>query len=173
MRAVQEVVDFCNILGKVPELNDMLDKKVSDITNRIFSSRATFTVEHEPIAVRYEAPLYHVDMHMPDHIRLTGCDNAYLQVGFNPVTFVLVDKEATEKTTITKHLLRKHYRINADGVFLYLDAQEPTPADPIADILTDLRLKLGHEFFEAVLMPHLESLETRDESEQEGSTRSR
>ena len=157
MRAVQEVLDFCDILRNVPNLNTMLDKKTEDITKRLFSSRCAFTVEHESIAVRYEAPLYHVDMHMPDHVSLTSADNAYLHISFNPVKFAVVNTESEEGSTITKHLLVKQYRLDASGVFLHFQSNDGTPADPIADILTELRARLGHEFFEKNLMPHFEA----------------
>ncbi len=157
MRAVQEVLDFCGILRNAPELNAELDKRTEDITQRLFSDRCSFTVENETIAVHYEAPLYHVDMRMPEHIKLTSADNAYLQISFNPVKFAVLDKELEESSTITKHLLIKQYRLENNGTFLHFQSKDGTPADPIADIITELRAKLGHEFFEKNMMPYLEA----------------
>jgi hypothetical protein len=156
MRAVQEVLDFCGILRDAPELNAELDKRTEDITQRLFSDRCAFTVENESIAVHYEAPLYHVDMRMPEHISLTCADNAYLQISFNPVKFVVTDKESEESSTITKHLLIKQYRLETNGTFLHFQSKDGMAADPIADIITELRAKLGHEFFETTMMPFLE-----------------
>ena len=157
MQAVQEVLDFCGVLRDAPELNTELDKRTEDITQRLFSDRCAFTVENETIAVHYEAPLYHVDMRMPEHISLTSADNAYLQISFNPVKFVVHDKDSEENSTITKHLLIKQYRLETNGTFLHFQAKDGSPADPIADILTELRAKLGHEFFENKLMPFFET----------------
>jgi hypothetical protein len=157
MRAVQEVLDFCEILRNVPELNAALDKKTEDITQRLFSNRCTYTVENEPIAVQYEAPVYRVDMHMPDHISLSSVNNAYLHVSFNPVKFMVVNKEEEGEATITKHLLMKQYRLATDGTFLHFQSNEGAAADPISDIITELRAKLGHEFFEKHLMPYFEA----------------
>ena len=157
LRAVQEVLDFCEVLRNVPEFSAMLDKKLEDITQRLFSSRCAFTVEHEPIAVQYQAPLYRVDMHMPDHVSLSTADNAFLHISFNPVKFVVQNSPDEEHSTITQHLLLKQYRIEANGTFLHFQASDGTPADPIADILTELRAKLGHEFFEKNLLPYFEN----------------
>ncbi len=157
MRAVQEVLDFCGILRDAPELNAELDKRTEDITQRLFSDRCAFTVENETIAVCYEAPLYHVDMRMPEHVSLTCADNAYLQISFNPVKFVVADKESEENSTITKHLLIKQYRLETNGTFLHFQSKDGSPADPIADIITELRAKLGHNFFEKNMMPFLEA----------------
>ena len=157
MRAVQEVLDFCGILRNVPELNAALDKKTEDITQRLFSNRCTYTVENEPIAVQYEAPVYRVDMHMPDHVSLSSANNAYLHISFNPVKFLVVNKEEEGEATITKHLLMKQYRLATDGTFLHFQSNDGAAADPIADIITELRAKLGHEFFEKNLMPHFEA----------------
>jgi hypothetical protein len=157
MRAVNEVLEFCELLRNVPDFNALLDAKTEDITQRWFSTGCSYTVENEPIGVRYEAPRYRVDMHVPEHVSLTGVDNAYMHISFNPVTFVVHDKHATETSTITKHLLSKQYRITADGTFLHDQSANDTPVDPIAEILTDLRARLGHEFFERNLLPHFEA----------------
>ena len=157
MRAVQEVLDFCEILRNAPELNAMLDQKTEDITQRLFSNRCTYTVEREPITVQYEAPLYRVDMHMPEHITLSSANNAYLHISFNPVKFQVVNKEEEGEATITKHLLMKQYRLSAEGTFLHFQSNDGGAADPIADIITELRARLGHDFFEKNLMPYFES----------------
>ena len=96
-------------------------------------------------------------MHMPDRIGLTCSDNAYLHISFNPVKFTLANNESEENSTITKHLLIKQYRIEANGTFLHFQSRENTAADPIAEILTELRAKLGHDFFEKNLMPYFEA----------------
>ncbi len=152
MRAVQEVVDFCAVLRQVPELNRMLDQKTVEITERLYSSRSTYTIEEESISVRYEAPLYQVDMHVSDHVKLTGCDGAHIHIGFNPVKFVMTDKSST----VTHYLMSRQYRIEADGTFHRATGDDKQPADPVAEILTDLRLKLGFEFFEKTLLPYFE-----------------
>jgi len=156
MRAVQEVLDFCDLLREVPELTATLDKKIEDITQRLFSSRCTYTVEHESIVVEYEAPLYRVDMQKPDHVSLSSADNAYLHVSFNPVKFALLRSESEEDSTVTKHLLSKQYRLDSKGTFLHFQSRDGKPADPIADIISELRARLGHEFFEKNLMPFFE-----------------
>lgn len=156
MQAVQEVLDFCSILRNAPELNTELYKRTEDITQRLFSDRCAFSVENETIAVHYEAPLYHVDMRMPEHISLTCANNAYLQISFNPVKFVVHDKESEENSTITKHLLLKQYHLETNGTFLHFQSKDGSPADPIADIITELRAKLGYDFFENKLMPYFE-----------------
>ena len=157
MRAVQEVLDFCAMLREVPELTVALNQKTDDITQRLFSNRCTYTVEHEPIAVEYEAPLYSVDMHKPEHISLSRVDNAYLQVSFNPVKFEIFRSESESDSTVTKHLLSKHYRLDSSGTFLHFQSRDGAPADPIADIITELRARLGHDFFEKNLMPYFEA----------------
>jgi hypothetical protein len=157
MRAVQEVVDFCALLRNAPDLNKMLEQKAVEITERLYSNRSTYTIQHEPISVHYEAPLYQVDMHAPDHIRLTGCNNSHIQIGFNPVKFVMTDKFTTESSTVTQYLMSRQYRIESDGTFQRQTGDDGQVADPIAEILTDLRLKLGFEFFEKTLLPFLES----------------
>ncbi|MBX9727218.1 MAG: hypothetical protein K2X09_08130 [Rickettsiales bacterium] len=157
MRAVQEVLDFCAMLREVPELTAALDQKTDDITQRLYSNRATYTVEHEPIAVVYEAPLYSVDMRKPEHISLSRVDNAYLQVSFNPVKFELCRSESESNSTVTQHLLSKHYRLDSGGTFLHFQSRDGAPADPIADIITELRARLGHDFFEKNLMPYFEA----------------
>ncbi|MEQ1788924.1 MAG: hypothetical protein ABL857_00625 [Rickettsiales bacterium] len=96
-------------------------------------------------------------MRMPEHISLTCADNAYLQISFNPVKFVVTDKESEESSTITKHLLIKQYRLETNGTFLHFQSKDGAAADPIADIITELRAKLGHEFFERKLMPYFEA----------------
>ena len=157
MRAVKEVLDFCDMLREVPELTAALDQKTDDITQRLFSNRCTYTVEHEAIAVEYEAPLYSVDMHKPEHISLSRVDNAYLQVSFNPVKFEVFRSESESDSTVTKHLLSKHYRLDSNGTFLHFQSRDGSPADPVADIITELRARLGHDFFERNLMPYFES----------------
>lgn len=157
MRSVNEVLEFCELLRAAPELRDTLSRKTEDITQRLFSERGDYTVEEESIAVRYQAPFYRVDMHMPEHISLAGADNAYLHISFNPVTFALMRHESGEGATVTKHLLMKQYRLDASGTFIHFQSNDGTPADPIADIIADLRGKLGHDFFEVTLMPFLEA----------------
>ena len=163
MRAVQEVLDFCTLLREVPELTAALDQKTEDITQRLFSNKCTYSVEHEPIAVEYEAPLYRVDMHKPEHISLSRVDNAYLQISFNPVKFAVVRSESEEDATVTKHLLSKQYRLDSNGTFLHFQSRDGKAADPIADILTELRARLGHEFFEAKLLPYFEAHANRED----------
>lgn len=157
MRAVEEVIDFCDILREAPALNEALDKKTEDITERLFSNRSSYTIEHDPITVQYQAPVYRVDMHVPEHISLSCADNAFLHISFNPVKFVLVNSDQENAPTITKHLLIKQYRLNTDGDFLHFQSHDGSPADPIADIITELRAKLGREFFDVSLIPHLEA----------------
>ena len=157
MRAVQEVLDFCALLREVPERTAALDQKTEDITQRLYSNRSTYTVQHEPIAVQYEAPLYRVDMHKPDHISLSQVDNAYLHVSFNPVNFEVVRSESDKDSTVTMHLLSKQYRLDSNGTFLHFQSRDGKPADPIADIITELRARLGHDFFEAKLLPYFEA----------------
>jgi len=156
MRAVQEVLDFCTLLREVPELTAALDQKTDDITQRLYSNRATYTVQHKAIEVEYEAPLYRVDMHKPDHVSLSRVDNAYLHVSFNPVKFELLRSESEADSTVTTHLLSKQYRLDSNGTFLHFQSRDGSPADPIADIITELRARLGHDFFEKNLMPYLE-----------------
>ncbi len=156
MRSVNEVLEFCEILRKVPALKEALDRKIDDIKQRLLSDKCTYTVEDETIAVEYKAPFYQVDMHMPEHISLACVDDAYLQISFNPVKFVVTRNGSEENSTVTKHLLMKQYRLNANGTFLHFTGKDGTAADPIADIITELRAKIGREFFENSLMPFLE-----------------
>ena len=157
MRAVQEVLDFCDLLREVPELTKALDQKTEDITQRIFSNKCEYTVEHDAIAVEYEAPLYRVDMHKPEHVSLSRVDNAYLHVSFNPVKFAVFRSESETDATVTKHLLSKQYRLDSNGTFLHFQSRDGKPADPIADIITELRATLGHDFFEKNVMPYFEA----------------
>jgi hypothetical protein len=156
MRSVNEVLRFCELLRKMPELNDALDRKTEDITQRLFNDRSTYTMEDETIAVKYKAPFYQVDMHVPEHISLSCANDAYLHISFNPVKFVVVRSDSEENSTITKHLLMKQYRLDANGTFLHFKDNDGAAADPIADIITELREKIGREFFEMHLMPFLE-----------------
>lgn len=157
MRAVQEVVAFCSLLQNAPELNRILEAKALEITDRLYSNRAQYTIEHEPITVRYDAPMYQVDLHEPEHIRLTGEANASIQINFNPVKFTLTEKASSESSTVTQYLLSKQYRITEEGTFHRFTGDDKLPADPIAELLTELRLKLGFEFFDKHLMPYLET----------------
>jgi hypothetical protein len=161
MRAVQEVVDFCTLLQSAAELGKILEAKALEITDRLYSNRSQYTIEHEPIIVRYDAPMYQVDLHEPDHIRLTGEANASIQISFNPVKFIMTKKTSSESSTVTQYLLSKQYRITADGTFHRFTGDDKLPADPIAEILTDLRLKLGFEFFEKTLLPFFETDSTK------------
>ncbi len=156
MRSVNEVLEFCEILRKAPALKEVLDQKINDITQRLLSDKCTYTVEDENIAVEYKAPFYQVDMHMPEHISLANVDDAYLQISFNPVRFVVTRNGAEDGSMVTKHLLMKQYRLDANGAFLHFTGKDGTAADPIADIITELRAKIGREFFENSLMPCLE-----------------
>jgi len=106
--------------------------------------------------VEYKAPFYQVDMHMPEHISLANVDDAYLQISFNPVRFVVTRNGTEDGSMVTKHLLMKQYRLDANGAFLHFTGKDGTAADPIADIITELRAKIGREFFENSLMPFLE-----------------
>jgi hypothetical protein len=158
MRALQDVLGFCEMLRNVPELGATLDKKTEDITQRLFSNRSQFLMEQgEFIAVSYAAPQYHVDLRAPDHIRLRGADHAYLHISFNPVKFAVVNEAAAKQSTITKYLLVKQYRLVAGDGFMHFQSKEGIPADPVADILTELRVMLGHDFFEGNLLPYLEA----------------
>lgn len=157
MRAVQEVVEFCSVLQNAPELNKILEAKALEITDRLYSNRSQYTIEHEPITVRYDAPMYQVDLHEPEHIRLTGEANASLQINFNPVKFTMTEKTSSESSTVTQYLLSKQYRITAEGMFQRYTGDDKQPADPIAEIITELRLKLGFEFFDKHLMPFMET----------------
>lgn len=156
MRSVNEVLEFCEMLRKVPDLKEILDRKIEDITERLMTDKSTYKVEDENIAVEYKAPFYQVDMHMPEHISLACVDDAYLQISFNPVKFVITRNGSEENSTVTKHLLMKQYRLDANGAFLHFTGKDGTVADPIADIITELRAKIGREFFENSLMPFLE-----------------
>jgi hypothetical protein len=158
LRAVQEVIEFCALLRDMPELTGHLSKKTEEITQRLFSPRSDYTVQESMIEVRYEAPTYCVDMQMPDHIKPTiKGDTAYLHVHFNPVTFIMVNPEPQSKICITKSLLMKQYHLKLEEEKLYFYTYDGTPADPIADIITELRSKLGHAFFETKIMPYLEA----------------
>src|ERR1700679_627170 len=53
MRSVNEVLEFCEILRKVPALKEALDRKIDDIKQRLLSDKCTYTVEDETIAVEY------------------------------------------------------------------------------------------------------------------------
>ena len=161
MRSVQEVLDFCSLLREVPELIAALDQKTEDITQCLFSNKCTFSVEREPIVVEYEAPLYRVDMQKPEHISLSRVDSAYLHVSFNPVRFAVFRSESGEDATVTKHLMSKQYRLDSNGTFLHFQSRSGNAADPIADIITELRARLGHDFFEAELLPNFEARANR------------
>lgn len=163
MRSVQEVIDFCNVLCGSPEIMESLDKKAEDITERIFSNRANHDYERSPILVEYEVPEYHVNLHKPEQVALTGVDNAHLHISFNPIEFGVHDKFSAEPITTTKHLFTRKYRITAEGKFLSYQGNNE-PADPIADILTEFREKLGYEFFENILMPVFEASVTEYET---------
>ena len=95
-------------------------------------------------------------MHMPEHISLACANDAYLHISFNPVKFVVVRSDSEENSTVTKHLLIKQYRLDANGKFMHFQTNDGAAADPIADIITELRTKLGREFFENSLMPYFE-----------------
>ena len=157
IQAVQEVLEFCDILAKNSKINSQLIECTEGITQRLFNNRCTFTIEKDPITVNYEAPLYHVDLQMPDHIALSLNDNAYIHIGFSPVKVDNNDPESSENSTTVIHLFSKQYRIKPDGTFNSAQSKDKNKADPIADIITDLRSKLGYDFFEQILMPHLES----------------
>ena len=96
-------------------------------------------------------------MHKPEHISLSRVDNAYLHVSFNPVKFAVVRSESEADSTVTKHLLSKQYRLDSNGTFLHFQSRDGKPADPIADIITELRVRLGHDFFEKNLLPYFET----------------
>lgn len=73
-----------------------------------------------------------------------------------PVKFEMTDKITSEKSTVTQYLMRRQYRVEPNGVFHRLTGEYNQPADPIAEVLTELRLKLGFDFFEKNLLPFME-----------------
>jgi hypothetical protein len=157
LRPVREIQEFMDVLSRAPEIVSVLNHHAHDITTRIFDAkRSSFTVEQCPIALHFQVPLYQVNMNAPEHIMLTGEDTAYLQIGISPVNFITAHPSSSDGLTTTLHLLCRKYKIEVDGTFTAISGDSPKNADPIADILSDLRGKLGHDFFNEKLLPWLE-----------------
>ena len=158
LRAVREIQEFVDVLSRAPEIVRVLNHHAHDITTRIFDAqRSSFTIEQSPITLHFQVPLYQVNMNAPEHIILTGEDTAYLQIGISPVNFITVHPTPSDALTTTLHLLCRKYKIEVDGTFTATNGDSPKNADPIADILSDLRGKIGHDFFEEKLLPWLEA----------------
>jgi hypothetical protein len=154
MQAVQEVLEFCQILTQTPELKDAFGTHAKAVAERTLSNRYAYTVEDEPICLRYEVPVFSVDMKAADGTRLSGTENAYLHIGFSPVRIAPSPEKPLDVPTLTTHtFFSKKYRIEIDGRI----TEDKHEADPIADILTEVRSHMGHDFFEEVLLPHLEA----------------
>ena len=157
LRAVREIQEFVDVLSRAPEIVSVLNHHAHDITTRIFDTqRSSFTIEQSPITLHFQVPIYQVNMNAPEHIVLTGEDTAYLQIGISPVHFQTFHPAPSDSLTTTLHLLCRKYKIEIDGSFTATIGESPNNADPIADILSDLRGKLGHDFFEEKLLPWLE-----------------
>lgn len=153
MQPVQEVVDFCGILSRTPGLIEAFSSNAKDIAARVLNNRYEYEVG-EPIAVRYEVPVYAVDMKAADGTVLTGTQDAFLHIGFSPVKIAPSPEKPLDVPTMTAHtFFSKKYRIELDGRI----TEDKKDADPIADILTELRARMGHDYFETVLLPHLET----------------
>lgn len=158
LRPIQEIQTFVAAISHAPDLVEVLNHHAHDITTRMFDTqRSHFTIEKNPIALYFQAPLYQVNMHAPHHLVIVGEATAYLQIGISPVHFQTVHPAPSDALTTTLHLLCRKYKIEADGTFTATNGDSPKNADPIADILSDLRGKLGHDFFEEKLLPWLET----------------
>jgi hypothetical protein len=157
IRAVQEIVEFCQILAAAPELKTELCRRAVNIAQRMLSNRYAYSLADEPISVSYEVPVYYVDLALSDHIGIMGADQAKLQIGFSPVKLSSPIERVLHIPDLTTYLMNKIYRIQTDGTFTHIYANDNAPADPISDILTELRVRLGHDYFEHHLMPYLES----------------
>jgi hypothetical protein len=157
LRTVREIQEFVEVLSRAPEIVSVLNHHAHDITTRIFDAqRSNFTIDKSPIALHFQVPLYQVNMNAPEHIMITGEDTAYLQIGISPVHFQTVHPMPSDAPTTTLHLMCRKYKIEVDGTFTATSGDSTKNADPIADILSDLHGKLGHDFFEEKLLPWLE-----------------
>jgi len=154
MQSVQEVTEFCKILGQAPGLRDAFTSNAKDIAERTLSNRYGYTMDDEPIAVQYAVPVYSVNMKAADGTVMTGADNAYLSIGFCPVKIAPSPEQPLNVPCVDTHVFfAKKYHIETDGKI----TENKKEADPISDILTELRTKMGHDFFEEVLLPYLEA----------------
>jgi len=158
MQPVQEAVEFCQILIQTPGLREAFSANAKDIAARLLSNRYAYTVEDEPIAIRYEVPVFCVDMKAIDGTVLSGTKDAFLHIGLSPVKIAPAPEKPLDVPTMTTHTFySKKYRIESDGRIMEDVKGERRKADPISDILTELRAHMGHDFFETVLLPHLEA----------------
>jgi hypothetical protein len=154
IQSVQEVVEFCQILSQTPGLRDAFSSNAKDIAERTLSNRYAYTMEDEPIAVSYEVPIYTVNMKAIDGTVMSGAENAHLSIGFCPVRIGPSPEQPLDVPSMSTHVFfAKKYHIEVDGK-ITLHKKE---ADPISDIITELRTQMGHGFFEEVLLPHLEA----------------
>jgi hypothetical protein len=154
MQSVQEVVEFCQILSQTSALRDFFSSNAKDIAERTLSNRYAYTMEDEPLAVSYKVPVFSVNMKATDGTVMSGAENAYLRIGLCPVQIAPSPENPLDVPSLTAHtFFSKNYHIEIDGRI----TEHKKDADPIADILTELRTRLGHDFFETVLLPHLEA----------------
>ena len=154
MQPVQEVVEFCKILSQTPGLKDVFSSSAKDIAERMLSNRYAYTIEEEPIAVQYAVPVYSVNMKAIDGTVMSGADNAYLSIGFCPVRVLPAPEQPLDVPCVDTHVFfARKYHIEPDGRI----TEKKKEADPINDIIEELRSHLGFEYFEQVLLPHLEA----------------
>jgi hypothetical protein len=54
--------------------------------------------------------------------------------------------------------------LDSNGTFLHFQSRDGKAADPIADIISELRARLGRDFFEVNLLPYFEAHANRQET---------
>jgi len=154
MQPVREVVEFCQILTQTPGLMEAFSSKAKDIAERTLSNRYAYTMEEEPIAVNYQVPVYSVNMKAADGTVMSGAENAYLSVGICPVQISPSSERPLDVPTMTAHtFFGRKYHIEPTGQI----TDNKKEADPIADIIEELRSRMGRDYFEQVLLPHFEA----------------
>lgn len=154
---VQEVVRFCQLLTQAPGLTEQFASMAQEMAERLLGNRYAYSLDNEVIVLRYSAPAYHVDMNAPDHTKLTGTDNAHMYIGFSPVRISPAPDHPLDVPTTTTHaFFSRNYRILPDGTIMEEVKGKQTNADPIVDIITELRSILGGEYFESKLLPFWE-----------------
>jgi hypothetical protein len=155
-KPIQEILAFTALLQQMPALRERLSQKAEDIT-RLFNDKSNHTVDEELVTVRYTLPRFEVDMEHPEHYRLTGEDNTALNIAIHPITFALFNQIQGGIPSVTKSLMAKEYIIKVEDEAAVFYSIDNVSADPIADMLTELRQRLGFQFFETEFLPYLKN----------------
>lgn len=159
---IHDALEFFEVLNHLPALHQQFSQTIQNLTE-LFHDKINPKIEGDRITVRCTIPHYKVDMAQPDHYVLCGERDARLSLAVHPISFALFNQDQGGTDSITKSLIKKEYLIKIEQGVAVFYTPEQAKTDPVAELLTELRHKLGYDFFEQEFLPYMQGISHEQE----------